>query len=361
MLVKNRDRLTIDAVLSLQSYLENKSEAAFDEFLNLVRSQRRGSDQLSFGPLAKQDVVFEMHHPDRKIERLSFENFTLRLGSTLRLITPVSSWRFQPEEFETFLTGDASHALAFDMNPLIVGVSDAGLSLIAFEGRSGRVYRRSPAEIVEALRSFPHQASVFSDIEMMTEFRASIQSLADLEQFLAEQPDRHADFVLQTISMAAGAYFDEGDEGQKAKSYILELNPNAKATLNIAIARYPETLPGFIVDRNRGEEQLRKALEAICKFADEKGIGSEAGAFKNALEILDPQTPVSRLPIWQKAGRTEEEFRLFRAAISADDFAGMGSWNDVQIDQDEKFRRLSNGLVLSLLEAICGACEPRRS
>ncbi len=358
MLVKNHDRLTVDAVLSLQSYLETKSEDAFCEFLNLVRSQRRGGDQLSFGPLAREDVVFQMHHPDQKIERLAFEDFVLRLGTTLRLITPISSWRFKPDEFETFLTGEASHALAFDMNPLLVGVSDAGLSLIAFEGRSGRVYRRSPSEIIKALESFPHQASVFSDIEMMTQFRVTVQSLADLEHFMAEHPERHADFILQTISMAAGAYFEEDTEGQRSKSYFLELNPNAKATLNLAIARYPESLPGFIVDRTRGEEQLKQSLEAICKFADEKGIGPEAGAFKNALNVLDPQTSLTLLPIWETAGRREEDFRLFRAAIAADDFAGMGSWNDVQIDQDEKFRRLTNGLVLSLLEAICGACEP---
>jgi hypothetical protein len=316
-----------------------------------------GPKSPSFRSLSIQSVKF-VSYSDGTPTELSLADAarTLKSDYGLRLFCSVSDWRQKPEEYEEFLNGDAHQALLFENQPLIFGYSHAGYSLMVQERTAGRTYARTQAEILQFLRSTPYASRLFSGLEEATHFALSFAHVEDVKTFIEESSD-HLDFVIRAIDMASGFYFELGAEGEAQKARILALNDKAEAVLQFSFGKVPQFRADLLVDYEKGFSQLEKSLTKICDFAKQNSLTNRASSFFQSLEILTSPTHVEPTALWQKAGKNPDHYRLFKASVTADNFAGVESWNDVEVQQGQTFHRLSNELVLCLLEGVCASCS----
>ncbi len=354
MLIKDRDRLTIDAILALDASLADGGTVGFEELLKKTRENPRSADNLPFADQTQKAFRFFLHRGDAT-DAVSLEDAKTALKGDARLLlfAPVSEVRQDPHHLEEFLAGEAHTHLPFNNTPIIVGYGN-GLSISVQEGSNGRKYARSLDEIVKFMRSHPAASSLYSDIEMRTGFQQKIESADDLAKFMAVDPEEGVDWVLDVLAMTTGYMFGEEfpNEIKSQQAFIMEMNLKAKATMDFHLFETANKKP-YKPAYAQAEADLRKALSAIIAYAEKMNIKTDARSFAEAVSMLGAQ-PASQPPrLWTIAGRSAEHYRLFQAAVSADCFAGMASWNDVQIKQDEAFHRISNQVVLNLLESVC--------
>ncbi len=354
MLVKYNDRVTIDGALALQQ------PDGLQKLLNFVRTQNRSAEQLPYSDRAEDAVRF-MHFNGQAFTPFNEKNLREAMTEPVRVAHVLSDQSATPEIREKFLNSDAHSQLPFTPDPLVFGTIGSKFIFAAGEGQSGRKYRHGVTEVLKFFATHPEVcAAVLPDIEMRIMFEQEIKTVADLERFVGGDLSR-LDFVLDFVSLLSAYLTDSLPAAAPEIKNILALNPSAGATIDFRIYdppahKFPHT------DFAAASNNLRAALAGILKFAKANKVTEEAGNFAAALELLD-QPAIERGELWQpfkstSEGHTvEEAYRLFRAAVFADNFAGMSSWNDIQIEKTEEFRRVSNAVVISLLDALCASVD----
>lgn len=96
------------------------------------------------------------------------------------------------------------------------------------------------------------------------------------------------------------------------------------------------------------EYLLRSTLKELSPYARQIGQEGFAQCFNEALHILEaPPKPTPPNPFAPAGVLTPQAWRLLNAREQADVFGGMGSWNDLNID-DESFEPLSELLLHAL-------------
>ena len=105
-------------------------------------------------------------------------------------------------------------------------------------------------------------------------------------------------------------------------------------------------------DRAEARSRLATTLDAIAAFAAKEKLGWET-TFRAARKTLD-ELPADN---WVNqefcdAGLGDAAVRLLAAAWQADVFGGMGSWNDVYVDDRDAYGNVSQALHASLRPAV---------
>lgn len=358
MLVKYHDRLTLDGALALQT------PDGLQKLLDFARGQRRMPDQLTL-PEKAADAVRFLRYDGQSFVPFNEAEVRNAIDGPIRVANIVADQRAPAEVYEKFLKSNAHHQLAFSQDPMVFGTLGKKYIFAVGEGQSGRKYRRTIPEIVDMFKLHPEMAeAVFPDLEMRIMFEQEIKNVADLERFLAGDLGR-LDFVLDLVSLVGGHLGMLSAEIEKKTAWALALNDDASATLDFRFYDPPaHQFPhaGF----KHASENLRSALVNILAFAKKNNVENEAKSFADALKMLDTKV-TERGEMWGSfkgtvEGHTvEEAYRLFRAAVFADNFAGMSSWNDVQIEESEELHKVSNEVVISLLDALCASVDGLRT
>ena len=356
MLIKPTEMLTIEGVTAFNSYLMAGKKDALTEFTTKLMSKETPPDSLAFHSLNPDKIAFLLEEEQgRKSLSLQEAADLLRPKTGLLMYSPVSYWRLKKEDYEQFLISKVHDSIPFENRPWLSGYSDQGYLIIVRKGLSGPYFARTSDEVLEFLKSFEYLNQVLSDVEIGIQFSYSLKSLDDLKLFFAENEERGLDFVMRTIQMADGYYFQTPEQLKQA-AYLFEPNSKAEATLEFLIQRPKIDPMTLMVDFETAKSNLKSALEKICDFANRKSCSGDAGPFQNGLQILTGAAPAPT-DLWIKSGKSAEQYQLLQAALAADAFAGMASWNDVQIPIDEEFHRVSNQVVLTIFEAISAACS----
>jgi hypothetical protein len=360
MLIKYGDRLTIDGFLALRAATKGNQEP-LREFLSFVHEVRVTQPPSLRLPKAISEAIrFFVSSPNRSGQRSLIEILTER--ETLkreeqRLVSPLFFVRRTPERYDEFLLSRAHEELAFSNQPLVAGYTAGHLPslLTVNEGRVGRKYACSQMEVVSLLGKNTKIESMLNDVEMQTGNQFNLKSIDELDAFIRDEPETRLDLVLDILQLTANAYFDlENPQDAEIRERLFTLNAAAYATLDFWF--FPPGEASFkILPSDEAGPQLRHTLVSLLGFAKRKNLSSEAQAFAEALQLLDGEDITLPSRLWQLCELPAETFNLYRASLAADNFAGMGSWNDVQIDKDEIYRKLSNELCLNIVEGICAS------
>ena len=122
------------------------------------------------------------------------------------------------------------------------------------------------------------------------------------------------------------------------------------------------------VDVSAARERLRDVLtEAEFLAAGKRGLGGFASWFGDARRLLDDPdpTPPYHPDLLPDVGYTLAARQLLASAARAWVFGGMGSWNDVYLEDERsrtEYERVSGDLWHAVLNGLCGAVnafEPR--
>lgn len=347
MLIKYGDRLTLDFALACREYFNTGKLQAAQRILEFTRANESRRGELPF-PEKVEDAVRVFIYDDAKTRRqVSLAEFHGLFQGDVKAISPVAGLSADPESLEKLLSGETARSLAFDDRPLIYLYLHQRLVYVA-EGSTGRKYARDKAEIFEYLRRIPNLSGLFFDIVAMTGYREVIESLSDLEAFVDRNAEWGLDFLIDRLSMLQMV----SDQPQ-----ILELNPNARASFDIVCGLVEANYKPVLTPLASAKANLARSLRELLTYAATAGLLPQATAFRIGLDILEGDREPKLPDFWNPPLRNSEQGRLFGAAITADDFAGMASWNDVQIEQDLAYRRVSNAVVLSILESVCSAAN----
>jgi len=364
MLLKAEDRMTADGFLGLRAIRTAGESLALATFLETVLTLAPRDGELPFHTIPAQGLRFFSIDKERRRE-LSWPEaralFFPEPGALPVLLPATHTLRLAPNRIEDFLASKAHESLAFTPEPLLMMylIGPEPRIAVAQEGRVGHKYERSKQEVLDFLKTHPGSATILSDLEMRLMGRVPMRSLEDLSRFMDENPS-HLDGVIDQVQMVAGYFFDEGEFGSTLsakRNWFLALNKDAYATVDFQISAVEANVqPLAPVPFTSAKEALSRALSDIAVFAGRQGLQEDHAYFERVRQGLDQ--PVGDLsPLFRLNGLAPEAYALFRAAIDADVFAGMASWNDVQIDKTPEYRRVSNQLCLSLLDGLCAACS----
>ncbi len=178
----------------------------------------------------------------------------------------------------------------------------------------------------------------------------------DWDALVAALRPEHAQTLVRAMDMAVNDTRFERDE---APAWWAEkrAHANPDRAWRHDLVRTPDGVGG--VPAGRPEEQaahLRAALVAIEEFARTTGSGDWADVFHGALSVLDGNAVrEGDLPVFAGSGMAPASLRLLGAALEADVFGGMGSWNDQCPDDAEGFRRVSAALFAELQPSLVAA------
>ena len=105
--------------------------------------------------------------------------------------------------------------------------------------------------------------------------------------------------------------------------------------------------------------RLRAALKDILDYSRNQKLEQFSAAFAHALKCLDPSLvvdPNSRSRILADL-YPDQQYRLFAAISACGVFGGMGSWNDLGLDDDSEYARVSDQLFRTRNELIESGCN----
>lgn len=358
MIIQFNDRLTIDSVISIYQYIKNHDDGPLNALFENLKKNRESSEELPFKSLSLENLVFHLF--SEGIEKKLQMNEVVEIFKTstkFNFFSPISDCKNTPETLKDFLESNSHESLAFSHSPKIIAMTDNGYYLYANKDRLGRIFSRTQNEIINFIKNSPHQESMLRTLMMSMGFQRTFENIDSVISFIEENVEKNLDTVIQSISLASGVYFDDSIVSQNEKKYILQQNTEASAIIKFNLGQLPPNANYHLINYETAFSHLKEALVAIVEYAKRNKIEQESQAFKKALELLESTGPLNLTSFWLKTKIPIEHYRLYFAALCADQFAGMGSWNDVQIEQDEKYRQVSNKVVLSLLESICTACS----
>jgi len=364
MLVKAEDRMTADGLLMLRAFASAGPPLALKTFLDNVRALSPRSGELLFHEDPSEGIRFfgNENGLPKTLSVTEAQSFFFPEPGTMPVLLPVTfSLSTDAVKRDEFLASEAHEDLAFTREPLLLLHIPGKEPKVAAarEGRVGRKYVRSKNEVLDFLRSHPEGSSLFSDIEYRFSHRVSIISFEDLSHFIKEDGSS-LDIVIDAVWMVSGYYFEAeafGPAIAEKKEWFFEQNKNSYATVDFHL--YPSgssTVALAPISEEAASSDLRAALSDISRFAAENKEEDYRTVFEKQLQKLD-QLPEEPWPLFTLNRLSPAAYRLFRAAIGADVFAGMASWNDVQIDKTPAYRKVSNQLCLALLNAICASCS----
>jgi hypothetical protein len=351
MLIKYWDRLTIDGFLAARAARASGDHAPLKELLKLVAGQGVRQGELPFSADPAEALRFD----GGTFLELDPENASL--------CSSISDLKTKPDDLSSFMAGEAHETLAFTDKAIVTGLFPRAVGgprlLSVHEGRTGRKYARTKSEIVNFLMHHPAKDDLLSDIAMRYRLDSELRTGAQLEHFLDEAPDDRLDELIDAAAMLKGYLFDPKAFGPliaDKSAWFFEFDKKSRAVLDFVVhpARgYAATLAAFA----DADKDLAAALKDVLAFAKKAGVSADAGGFLGALRILEDGLP-SPHPFWKLCGLDADRQRLLAAALASDQFAGMGSWNDVQIEKDTAYRLVSNRVVYALVQAICSATAP---
>jgi hypothetical protein len=177
---------------------------------------------------------------------------------------------------------------------------------------------------------------------------------SDWAAFIASIDDSRIDdlFMAWNHSLNNTAFSDDIREAW----YTIESSkPNPRKAPTIDFRRFAtvDQAPRGNLDARR--RSLRDALDAARKFADARGASNWATHFGDCLGVLKgppaPGHPMTKV----LATLQPDAITLLVAALSADVFGGMGSWNDVPFHAEPEYRAVSDRLHAELLPAVIAA------
>lgn len=121
-----------------------------------------------------------------------------------------------------------------------------------------------------------------------------------------------------------------------------------------SVASLPFTVPDFGVAR----AALDRALSDCAAFAAARALASWGKVFADALAALRdaPPSPSELDAVFARL-YSPDAARLLSAASRADVFGAMGSWNDLGLDSDPDYIRVSEELFVALAAALPAACS----
>jgi hypothetical protein len=104
---------------------------------------------------------------------------------------------------------------------------------------------------------------------------------------------------------------------------------------------------------------LAAALTACGDYARTKSLDSWSALFDEALGYLNDGAKPARAGSDEVFARLfpRESARLLLAVSRGDVFGAMGSWNDLGLDDDPEYARVSENLFAALKEALAAACN----
>ncbi len=132
------------------------------------------------------------------------------------------------------------------------------------------------------------------------------------------------------------------------------LSPELRA---LEFAAVPK-VDAAVADRAAAAADLERALNGALKYARDKALEPWDAAFAGALVALHegPKPPLGGLDAVFDRLYRKESARLLTAVSRADVFGGMGSWNDLGLDDDPEYVRVSEALFAALRPAVLAAC-----
>jgi hypothetical protein len=362
MLIKFNDRLTVDAFLALRALGSGGGSGIWE---TLVEADRDATSHLEEPPIHQDPskaIRFFWNDEDNR-KPMALDKFTglfSQQAASSPILLPITyPLRSNAQALQEFMAGSSHEELPFRDGPLflIYARGAKGVFATARQGRIGRKYARSPKEISDFLASHPQVESLLSDVQYRLMGREKVATVVELSAFMQKDP-RHPDLVIDTASVMAGYFFARdpfGDAIAEKQSWFFEINPEAYTTIDMETWALREGDPRpHVVPLETARENLRSALADISRFAGEHELMDDRAYFDRVASMID-QKDEPLPPLFKRAALSGEAYALFRAAIASDVFAGMASWNDVEIEKGPEYRRVSNQLCLALLDAVCGS------
>jgi hypothetical protein len=356
MLIKPSELLTLELLTAVSALARDGSLGPLESVIAAHRSAPGRDLALATAP---QDAIRIFVQDEKGLRTLPLFEVATILREPFAFVSRVVDLRSDPARLEDFRASGASHDLAFATGTFIQGHDrEAGVLAVVDEGRTGRKFVRTAGEVIDFVVGHPERELLFSDITMQMNFAVSIESAEDFGAFLHADPDRATDFVIRLLKTSSKAL--------RPEAWLLEPAPDTRGTFDIHLRSVPDHFSPVLVPLDHAAANLSSALQAILAFAADRGVQDEASPFSEALAILETSGPLpeehqglsSRLGLGAGAGR------LMAAALAADAFGGMGSWNDAQTDQDAQFARVSNEVALCIFESVCAsanAATPRHT
>ncbi len=342
MIVRRNDELTFWGSIFLRNFLSSGNPEEFRSYAQLASSK-----EIAF---SRSSVRFSMT-TDTDTQTLVPEQVKTILGAHEQLIIGSRYSRYFKDQnwLEEFLVSQAHDELPFDSRHMIYGASEEGFHWKIIPERSGREFSRTADETVQFVGEFLSDDMFFAWFEDSIRFTHKINNSKTLRDYM-QLSDSSADQVIREIVRLKDHSFKGSDD--KKIAWLSELNKESIPILTFDISPFDKK---HIVKLSFNEcaQHLSRTLKNICVFAAEHNLDVEANPFKRALAISEGNQAVATPPYWTHSQLTECQLTLRRAAIEADHFAGMMSWNDVQsVPKDEAFKRVSNDLVLAIYDSI---------
>jgi hypothetical protein len=180
----------------------------------------------------------------------------------------------------------------------------------------------------------------------------------DWDAFIAAVgPGEETDFV-EAFSTCVSNVAVSQPTGEKwwklREEHRTKLAPELRALEFAAVTKLTATP----VDRAAARGALEKALDDALAYARLKKLEPWDAAFAAALTALKegPKPPLGGLDAVFDRLYPVESARLLTAVSRADVFGGMGSWNDLGLDDDAEYVRVSEALFSALRPALLAAC-----
>jgi hypothetical protein len=351
MLIKYWDRLTIDGFLSARAARRSGDHTPLKELLKLVAGAGARDGALPFSADPGEALRFRGG------------SFLELDADDASLCSPIVDLKTKPDDFSSFLAGEAHETLPFSGKSIVTAFFPRAAGGPRFmgvhEGRTGRKYARTKREIVNFLLLHPAKDDLLSELAMRYRLDSELRTAGQLESFLDEAPDERLDELIDVAALLKGYLFDAkafGEEIAGKAAWFFAFDPGSRATLDFVLDPAKGRRPAS-ASFAESEKELAAALTEIVAFAKSAGLAADAGGFVGGLSLLQDGLSSPR-PFWRLCGLDADRQRLLAAALASDHFAGMGSWNDVQIEKDTAYRRVSNRVVFALAQAVCAAAAP---
>lgn len=217
------------------------------------------------------------------------------------------------------------------------------------------------AELLKFIEDHPSDKQHFYDSALwQNEHNLHFGAATTFEEFLTLLTPERIDQYIGTISITV-SNVHVSPETQKDwwQLWTQKRNP-AKPTHQLTGFVHSEELVGVKTVQSLSKQyaKLRSALVEILNYSKRKKLDQFSAAFEHAINLLDRKVDLNQKSPLRilKQIYSEPQARLFEALSACGVFGGMGSWNDLGLEEDNEYGEVSNRLFntrLELLESCC--------
>jgi hypothetical protein len=135
------------------------------------------------------------------------------------------------------------------------------------------------------------------------------------------------------------------------RDHETKLSPELRVIEFASVPGSPGAAPGLAA----AASSLASALTDCAAYAVREKLDPWDGIFANALAVLNDGSESALDEVFARF-YPDDRARLLTAVSIADVFGGMGSWNDLGLDGDPEYARVSENLFRALQAALPAAC-----